>query len=127
MTTSQKILIVEDDQFLLDLYVEILSSEGFTIEMAKDGEEAYAKMFAGGYDLILLDIMLPKIDGLKIMERLKSETPPQTPNGPIVIISNLDHDSAITKAMALGAKGYMVKSDQTPDQIVKKIKMYLGE
>jgi two-component system OmpR family response regulator len=126
-TPNKKLLIVEDDQFLRDLYVEILSIEGFTIDLAIDGEEAYNKMFAGGYDLILLDIMLPKMDGLRILERLKTETPPQKPNGIIVILSNMDHDSAIAKAMALGARGYMVKSDQTPDQIVKKIKNYLAE
>ena len=124
MDTPKKLLVVEDDQFLRELYVEILSSEGFIIDQAIDGEEAYNKMYAGGYDLVLLDIMLPKTDGLRILERLKTETPPQKPNGPVVVLSNMDHDSAIAKAISLGAQGYMVKSDQTPDQIVKKIKSY---
>jgi two-component system, OmpR family, response regulator ResD len=121
---NKKLLIVEDDQFLRELYIEILTGEGFDIDQAKDGEEAYQKMFAGGYDIVLLDIMLPKVDGLRILERLKCETPSMKPNKTIVILSNMDHDSAITRAIALGAKGYMIKSDQTPDQIIKKIKSY---
>jgi DNA-binding response OmpR family regulator len=121
----KKLLIVEDDQFLRELYVEILTEEGFVVDQAIDGEEAYNKMYAGGYDLVLLDIMLPKTDGLKILERLRTETPPLKPNGPVVVLSNMDHDSAISKAISLGARGYMIKSDQTPGQIIRKIKGYL--
>jgi two-component system OmpR family response regulator len=127
MDTPKKLLIVEDDEFLRELYNEILKEEGFAIDLAVDGEEAYQKMFAGGYDVVLLDIMLPKIDGLKILEKLKNETPPLKPNKAIIILSNMDHDSAVAKAIALGARGYMVKSDQTPDQIVKKIKDYIEQ
>jgi len=126
-TPAKKLLVVEDDQFLRELYVEILTNEGFSVDQAIDGEEAYNKMYAGGYDLVLLDIMLPKTDGLRILERLKTETPPIKPNGAVVVLSNMDHDSAIAKAITLGARGYMIKSDQTPDQIIKKIKNYLGE
>jgi DNA-binding response OmpR family regulator len=124
-TPAKKLLVVEDDQFLRELYVEILTNEGFAVDQAIDGEEAYNKMYAGGYDLVLLDIMLPKADGLKILEKLKTETPPMKPNGSVVVLSNMDHDSAIAKAISLGARGYMIKSDQTPDQIIKKIKEYL--
>jgi DNA-binding response OmpR family regulator len=124
--SAKKILVVEDDQFLRDLYIEILESEGFKVDHATDGEEGYQKMFAGGYDLVLLDIMLPKIDGLKILEKLKTETPPMKPNKSIVILSNMDHDSAVVRAIAMGARGYMIKSDQTPDQVVAKVKSYLA-
>lgn len=123
--SSKKILVVEDDQFLRELYVDILRTEGFLVDYAMDGEEGYQKMFTGGFDLILLDIMLPKMDGLKILEMLKNERKPLSPNGAIVILSNMDQDSAIARAISMGAQGYMVKSEQTPEQVVNKVKEYL--
>ena len=84
-------------------------------------------MFAGGYDLVLLDIMLPKMDGLKILEKLKKETPPTLPNKAIVVLTNIDQETSVTQAISLGARGYMMKSDYTPDQVIAKIKEYLAK
>lgn len=123
---AKKLLIVEDDQFLRELYVDIFEGEKFDVDHAEDGEEGYRKMHAGGYDLVLLDIMLPKIDGLKILEKLQKETPPTKPNGKIVILSNLGQETAVSNAVALGAAGYMIKSEHTPDQVIKKVKEYLS-
>ena len=123
--SSKKILVIEDDQFLRELYVDILRAEGFLVDYAIDGEEGYQKMFTGGYDLVLLDIMLPKMDGLKILETLKKERNPISPNHSIVILSNMDQDSAIAQAISMGAAGYMVKSEQTPEQVVNKVKEYI--
>ena len=122
----KKILIVEDDKYIRDLYVEILEDEGFYVENAADGEDAYKKIFHGGYDLVLLDIMLPKMDGLTILQKIKEETPPMQPNGMIVILSNLGQESTIAKAVALGARGYMIKSDYSPNQVIFRIKQFLG-
>jgi len=123
---AKKILVVEDDQYLRELYIDILENEKYLVEHAADGEEGYQKMFAGGYDLVLLDIMLPKMDGLKILEKLKKETPPTQPNKAIVVLTNIDQETSITQAISLGAKGYMIKSEYTPDQVIAKIKEYLA-
>jgi len=122
----QKILIVEDDQYIRDLYVEILEDEGFFVENAADGEEGYKKIFHGGYDLVLLDIMLPKMNGLTILQKIQKETLPMHPNRMIVVLSNLGQETTIAKALALGARGYMVKSDYTPTQVIYKIKEFLA-
>src|SRR5687767_11016689 len=119
---KKRILVVEDDQYLRDLYVEILQNEGFAVDKAVDGEQGYMAMYNGGYDLVLLDIMLPKMDGLHILEKITKETPPMKPNGPVVILSNLGQDAAIAQGVALGARGYLIKSDHTPDQVIVKVK-----
>lgn len=123
---AKKLLIVEDDQYLRELYVEILQDEGFDVDHASDGEEGYQKIYAGGYDLVLLDIMLPKMDGLKILEKVQKETPPLKPNRMIVVLSNLGQENAVSDAISRGARGYMIKSDFTPDQVINKVKEYLA-
>lgn len=122
----KKILIVEDDQYLRDLYVEILEDQGYYVENAVDGEEGYKKIFHGGYDLVLLDILLPKMDGLTILQKINQETPPIHPNRMIVILSNLGQETIIAKAIELGARGYMIKNDYTPNQVVSKIREFLA-
>ena len=82
-------------------------------------------MQKGGYDLVLLDIVLPKMDGIHILETLKS-SPPAVPNRHVVILSNLGHDDIIGNAISLGASGYLIKSDYTPDQIVDRVKEFLN-
>lgn len=122
----KKILVVEDDEYLRELYIDILEEEGYAVDHAADGEEGYQKMYAGGYDLVLLDIMLPKIDGLKILEKLQKETQPMQPNKVIIVLSNIGQETAVDKAKSFGARGYMIKSDYTPDQVIAKIKEYLA-
>ncbi len=122
----KKILIVEDDKYLRDLYIEILEDEGFFVENAADGEEGYKKIFHGGYDLVLLDLMLPKMDGLTILQKIQKETLPIQPNKMIVVLSNLGQETTVAKAIALGARAYMIKSDYSPNQVIYKIKKYLA-
>ncbi|MDO8498276.1 MAG: response regulator [bacterium] len=119
-----RILVVEDDQFLRDFYHELLAGEGFTVDVAADGEVALQKMVQGGWNLILLDIMLPKKDGLQILRDLKV-TPPAVPNGPIVALTNLGHDAVINQAFDLGANGYLIKSAMNPDDVLSEIQSFL--
>jgi DNA-binding response OmpR family regulator len=123
---AQRILVVEDDQFLRELYDELLKEEGYDIELAADGEEGLNKMSTGGYDLVLLDIMLPKIDGLEILRRLKDKHP-ENPNGPVVLLTNLGQDSIIKEGFNLGASGYLIKSSMNPDQVISEVKVFLGK
>jgi len=123
---AQKILVVEDDQFLRELYDELLKEEGYDIELAADGEEGLNKMSTGGYDLVLLDIMLPKVDGLEILRRLKDKHS-EKPNGPVVLLTNLGQDSIIKEGFNLGASGYLIKSSMNPDQVISEVKVFLGK
>jgi CheY-like chemotaxis protein len=106
---GKKILIVEDDQFLREFYVELLSGEGYAIDAAADGE---------------LDIMLPKRDGVQILESLKTN-PPIHSNGPIVMLTNIGQDSTIKTCFTYGATGYMIKSALEPSQVLSEVQNYL--
>ena len=123
---KKRILVVEDEKYLRELYLEILKDEGYEVVGAADGEEGFNAMKQGGFSLILLDIMLPKMDGISILKKI-TETPPDKPNGSVVILSNLGQDNVIAEGISLGAKGYMVKSDYTPDQVVTEVKNYLTQ
>lgn len=120
-----RILVVEDDLFLRELYSDILSGEGYKVETAEDGEAALAKMKVGGYDLVLLDIIMPKMDGLSVMRQMQN-TPLQSPNKCVVFLTNLDKDEEIKTALQLG-NGYLIKSQITPGNLIKEVKIYLDK
>ncbi len=120
-----KVLVVEDDLFLRELYSDILSAEGYKVESAQDGEVALEKMKIGGYDLVLLDIIMPKMDGLSVMRQLQN-TPSQAPNKCIIFLTNLDKDEEIKTALQLG-QGYLIKSQITPGGLVDEVKKYLEQ
>jgi DNA-binding response OmpR family regulator len=127
MNTSQKsILLVEDEQMLLDLYTTILTSEGYRVTQALDGIDALHAIKEGSYDLILLDTMMPKMDGLKVLETLQKEGFSGTKKRNIFMLSNLDQESIMQKALSLGAMGYLIKSDYTPDQLLATIRKHLN-
>ena len=121
---NKKILIVEDDTYLRDLYEEVLKEDGFSVKIAVDGEEGLVTALEGGHDLILLDIMMPKLDGLGFFKSLKKKNA-LSKNGPIILLTNLAHDPVIKEGLDLGAKDFIVKSEITPDDLVKKVKDYL--
>lgn len=124
-TTATRILIAEDEQFIRDVYVEMLKNEGFTVEVAVDGKQALEKMQIGGYDLVLLDIMMPFIDGLGVLMKLQ-ETPPKSPNTHILICTSLAADPAVKDALDHGAQDVVFKPDVTPDQLIAKVKKVLA-
>lgn len=123
---SKKILIIEDDQFLRDFYQELLTSEGFQVDTAADGETALTKIRQGGWHLVLLDIMLPKIDGLNILKQLKIQGS-ASQIGPIVVLTNLGNDAVINQAFQLGASGYLIKSSMNPDDVLREIHNFLSK
>ena len=120
-----KILIVEDDQFLRELYCDVLKAEGYVIDIAIDGQEGLKKIKEGGYDLVLLDIIMPKIDGLEIMRRIKTD-PSALPNKCVIFLTNLDKEEEIRTALQLG-NGYLIKSQITPGNLVQEVKTYLSK
>src|SRR3989344_6700117 len=123
---AQRILVVEDDEFLRELYEELLKGEGYDVTVAVDGDEGLTQMAAGGFELVLLDIMLPKMDGLEILRHMKDK-PAKQANGPVVLLTNLGQDSIIKEGFALGASGYLIKSAMNPDQVLSEVKVFLDK
>lgn len=121
-----KILLVEDDKYTRELYEEVIRDEGYKLDVAVNGEEGLAKIQQGGYALICLDVMMPKMDGLDILRALK-DNPPKVKNGPIIILTNLTNDPVLNKAYGLNAKDFLVKSDITPGELIEKIKGYIAD
>lgn len=117
------ILIVEDDQSIQSLYKEFLTDAGFDVDTASDGEEGLNKISAGKADVVLLDIMMPKIDGIGVLQTLKNQKK-KLPK--VLMLTNLSHDGALKEAEALGAKECVIKSEVTPDQILEKINKLLS-
>ena len=120
-----KLIIVEDDPFLLSILAEKLKEAGFDIETAIDGEDGLNKIKSGNFDLVLLDMVLPKIDGFKILEELRGGN--QGKETPVIVLSNLYDKNNIDKAILLGAREYIVKAYNTPEEIVFKIKSFLAK
>lgn len=121
---NKSILLVEDDRFLADLYKELLIAEGYSVAYAPDGKEAYDKLSKSGYDLVLLDIVMPKMDGIQVLEKLNKNYPDALKNK-IVLLTNLGKNGYIDRANKLGIKGYIIKSDITPDKFIDVVKSYL--
>ena len=118
-----KILIIEDDNFLLSLIVEKFTQLGFDAEAAADGEEGLNKILNNKYDLILLDMILPKMDGFKVLEEVKKNQ--SLKNLPIIVTSNLYDKNDIDRALSLGASDYIIKAYNSPENIVDRVKAFL--
>ena len=127
VTTSKKqILLVEDDELIRQLYGKILTTAGYEVIEAPDGNIAFKLMHEGGYDLVLLDIMLPGMNGLDILESL-TQTPPTKPLGAVIVLTNLDQDTTIAKGLSYGVRGYLIKSQVTPDIIRREVEAALSK
>ncbi|GAJ23832.1 unnamed protein product, partial [marine sediment metagenome] len=94
------------------------------IDMAKDGKEGMKKASKGGYNLILLDIMMPNMNGVEMLKALR-KNPPLEKNGPIVLLTNLAHTPIIDQAKELGATDYLIKFDLTPDTLLESIEKFM--
>ncbi len=122
MATEKKILIAEDEKPLARALSLKLQKEGIASDIAPDGDEVKRLVEAGGYDLILMDLMMPKHDGFAVMEAMKEKGD----TTPVVILSNLSQDSDRNRAALAGAQHYFVKSDIALSDIVVYIKETLG-
>lgn len=120
-----KILLVEDDPFLRELYSDVLTNEGYKVDQAADGEEGLQKIKEGGYDIVLLDILVAKVSGIDIMKNIKVH-PPKNPNKLTIFFTNLDDPSQIKEALKLG-DACLIKSQITPAILVSKIKSLLAK
>jgi DNA-binding response OmpR family regulator len=117
------VLLVEDDPFLIDIYFTKLKEAGFKPEVAKDGNTALKMIKEKKPDLLLLDIVLPHIDGWEILKALNKEG--LVDHLKIVILSNLGQKSEVERGIKLGATKYLIKSDYTPSEVIEEIKKIL--
>ncbi len=121
----KKILLVEDEPMLSNLLKGRLEKDGFQVVQARDGDEALADLKTGKYDLMLLDIILPKMSGFEVMESMRSD--PNAENVPVVIVSNLGQEGDIQRGQMLGAVGYFIKAQLSIEELVGKIKEFFSE
>ncbi|KKP69536.1 hypothetical protein A2X44_03305 [candidate division CPR3 bacterium GWF2_35_18] len=120
---KKKILLVEDEEYLSEMYEEYLCEEGYSITIAKNGDQGITEIKNGEFDLILLDIMMPMTDGLQVLQALTDTD--KSRNGPIVMLSQLSNEPIIKQAIGYGAVGYIIKSDTNLPDLSKKVKAFL--
>ncbi len=116
----KKILIIEDDVFLNELMAKKLIEEGFDVVKAANGEEGLELTRQEKPDLILLDLILPGVDGFEILEKIKDD--PEIGQIPVIILSNLGQREDIERGFDLGADDYLIKAHFTPDEIVERVR-----
>jgi two-component system alkaline phosphatase synthesis response regulator PhoP len=118
-----KILLVEDDSTLIEMYQLKFTEEGWDVVVLSKGNHVLETAQKEKPKIILLDIMLPGLDGFAVLQELKSNA--KTKKIPVILLSNLGQDSDIQKGKELGAVDHMIKADFTPAQVVEKVKKYL--
>lgn len=119
-----KILIVEDDPLMSRMYQKIFTFEGYEVEMAGDGEAGLEKARTVKPTLILLDIMMPKLNGLQVLDKLKAD--PETKTIPVVMLTNLAGQQDAETALEKGAVKYIIKSEYEPKQVANMVKEILA-
>ncbi len=125
MPKKRKILLVEDDLFLADLYQTNLEVQGYKVDHARDGAIACRKISRSKYDLILLDLLLPKVNGFKVLEKIRKHQS-QKPRCCVIVLTNLSQTEEMKKGEKMGADEYLIKANFTPQEIIDKIKTRLS-
>lgn len=118
--TAKKILLVEDEDFIRELYVRQLTKAGFQVKYAIDGTSGLETLKTETFDLLLLDIMLPGMNGLQLLREFKTNNP----KSPMItiLLTNLGQEAVIKEGFELGAQAYLIKASYTPDQVVSEVK-----
>jgi CheY-like chemotaxis protein len=114
-----RVLLVEDDKFMVRLYQVRLAADGFQVETAMNGDECLEKVKASSPDIVLLDLMLPLMDGFTVLQKLKSN--PDTSSVPVIVFSNRSSPQDVKRAMDLGATDFLVKVSTPPEDVIRKI------
>lgn len=122
---GKKVLIVDDDEFLLDMYAIKFREAGFSVEVAHDGKEALQKVESVKPEIVLLDIILPGMDGFEVLRSLYQEK--RADNMMVVMLTNLGQKDDAERGIQLGARDYIVKAHFTPTEVVEKVRQLLRE
>jgi DNA-binding response OmpR family regulator len=120
-----KLLIIEDDPYVLEIYGQTFSRQNYEVVTAKDGEEGLEKAHEHQPSLILLDIMIPKLNGFDVLSRLKHDE--KTRHIPVMMLTNLGEEQHIKRAIALGAEGFMIKANFSLEQLTKEVDRKLNK
>ena len=124
-TTDQKyIFIIDDDPFITDMYLLRFKEDNFRIEVSRDGKEALQKIHKEIPDLVLLDIVMPVMDGFEVLKEIKSDS--LLGSVKVVLLTNLGQKEDVERGMELGADGYIIKAHFTPSQVVAKVREILS-
>lgn len=121
------VLVIEDDQFLGELITMKLSKEDFEVSLATTGSEGLKKVEELKPDIVLLDIILPEMDGFEVLKGIRGLGDSATAKTPVILLSNLGQESNIERGLSLGAQDYLVKSNFTTDEITRKVRETLGK
>ncbi len=121
----KKLILIEDEQSIRELYKRQFDLSGFQTDAFGNGKDGLAALSQNHYDIMLLDIMLPDINGLQILKEVKSNE--KTKEMPVFMLTNLGQEVTIKEGFALGAESYLIKSSYTPDQIILEINNALAK
>lgn len=119
-----KILLIEDDAFLLSMYTAKFELENFDVTVAEDGEKGIKLAFNNLPDIILLDIILPKMDGFEVLKEIKADE--NLKNIPVLLLTNLSQKDDIERGLGLNAEDYLIKAHFTPAEVVDRVKKVLN-
>ena len=122
---AKKILLIEDEELMIDLLQRRLTKEGYEISVARDGEEGLKVMREKGPDLVLLDIIMPKMGGFEVMEEMGKNK--ELKKIPVIVISNSGQPVELDKAQKLGAKDWLIKTEFDPQEVVDKVIKQIGK
>ena len=123
METKTKILIIEDDTFIMDMYQTKFEMAGFETLKAKDGDKGVKAAKKEKPDIIILDIVMPQMDGFEVLKAIKKDS--ETKDIPVVLLTNLGQRENIEEGLKLGAADYIIKAHFTPDEVVGKVEKVL--
>ena len=126
-STQKKVIVAEDDAAMAEIVSHKLGIHGFDVRHATDGLKALEMFNQDAPDIILLDLMMPELDGFGVLEKIRANTDPKLANTPVIVLSNLWSNEDILRTQGLRASAYMVKAYFTPDEIVAKINEVLSK
>lgn len=121
---KKTVLLIEDDEFLAELYATKLNLEGFDVIAAADGKKGLKLALEKRPDVVLLDIILPKMDGFEVLKNLRADAVAKTI--PVILLTNLSQKDEVKRGLELGAADYLIKAHFMPSEVVKKIKTLVG-
>lgn len=120
----KRILLIEDEEIMINLLEKKLKKEGYEVSIARNGKDGLEKIKNEKPDLVLLDIIMPKMSGFEVMEEMRKDQ--KLKNIPVIVISNSGQPVELDKAKKLGAKDWLIKTEFNPEEVVKKVKMQIG-
>lgn len=125
MPEKGKVLIIDDDKVLTKIYSQKFISRGFKVAIAYDGLDGLEKTVSEKPDIVILDIMLPKLDGVMLFRKMRAV--PETENIAVILLTNVNDDTAIKECFKLGAIDYLVKSEVTPERLARKVEEVIAK